>query len=432
MPGPSVTPAARDRRAIPVLMVAVGTASMSMYASWPIASIAAVRLSGDAWLAGVPGALGICGTSVGALVLGRLMARHGRRAGLRVGWGIGLAGAVVAIVAAATGSLAGLLVAMFGIGWGNAASVMARYAAGELASPQRRAAAIGAVVWAATFAAIAGPTLASAAGHAVYSTTSLPAATGAFVVAAAALVAALALTLALPASPRGDDERAHAAQGQGNRATHDEPAHAPRSEPRRRPVRTRIALISLLTCQAGMVMPMSVTPVHLDHHHASSGVVGAVMSSHFAGMFALAPLIGMLVDAAGAFAVMLGGVATLGAAGLLAATMAPGMDLSLPLLLLGVGWSGSFVAASSTIAASAPSGPGASARQGRIDAAVWATAAVASLGSGFVVQATSYATLGRATAGAAAMAIVVMAALHTLDARRPGRPPAQPERVDPG
>jgi MFS family permease len=118
-------------------------------------------------------------------------------------------------------------------------------------------------------------------------------------------------------------------------------------------------------------------------------------------MFAFSPLSGRLTDRFGANAMILVGFSVLAAAGVLSALIPEsGVGLALPMFLLGVGWNLGFVAGSSLLASEAPLGDRAR-LQGASDATVWATAAVASFSSGYVVATASYAFLAAIGAGVA-------------------------------
>ena len=64
---------------------------------------------------------------------------------------------------------------------------------------------------------------------------------------------------------------------------------------------------------------MTATPLHIHHHDHGLGVVGLVMSAHTLGMFALAPVVGWLVDRTGGMKVAMIGMGVLAAASLGAA-----------------------------------------------------------------------------------------------------------------
>ena len=84
-----------------------------------------------------------------------------------------------------------------------------------------------------------------------------------------------------------------------------------------------------------------------------------------------------------------------------------GVGLAIPMFLLGIGWNLGFVAGSSLLASEAPLGDRAR-LQGASDALVWATAAVASFGSGYVVATASFAFLAVIGAAVAVVLAVVV------------------------
>lgn len=63
--------------------------------------------------------------------------------------------------------------------------------------------------------------------------------------------------------------------------------------------RARYALLAILTAQIVMVSVMTMTPVHVIHQGGSVSVVGLTIGLHIAGMYALAPLVGLLADRMG-------------------------------------------------------------------------------------------------------------------------------------
>ena len=124
-----------------------------------VATIVAKDLLGSQVLAGAPGASVVLGAAMGAVLLSALMARRGRRVGLVAGYAVGVIGALVATAAIVTRSFPLLLFGTVLIGFGNAANQLSRYAAADMVPPERRASAIGLVVWAATIGSVVGPWL---------------------------------------------------------------------------------------------------------------------------------------------------------------------------------------------------------------------------------------------------------------------------------
>jgi MFS family permease len=161
-----------------------------------------------------------------------------------------------------------------------------------------------------------------------------------------------------------------------------------------------------------MTLVMTMTPYHLHAEGHGLETVGLVISAHTFGMFAFSPISGRLTDRFGANAMVLAGFSVLATSGLLAALMPEsGAGLAIPMLLLGVGWNLGFVAGSSLLASEAPLGDRAR-LQGASDAVVWATAAVASFSSGYVVANASYAFL--AVIGAAVAILLGLAVIREL------------------
>jgi MFS family permease len=112
-------------------------------------------------------------------------------------------------------------------------------------------------------------------------------------------------------------------------------------------------------------------------------------------MFALAPLSGLIVRRLGHLPTIFLGTGVLVIAALLAALAPPERAemLFVALFLLGWGWNLGFVAGS-TLLTSAVEPAERTRVQGAADAVIWTTSAVASLGSGLVVAAAGYTTLG--------------------------------------
>ena len=94
-----------------------------------------------------------------------------------------IAGAVLAVFAAAHSSLPLLLVGLFAFGAATACGLQARYAAADLALPEHRGRALSLVVWATTLGSVVGPNLAGP-GADLGRRLGLPALGGAFAVSA--------------------------------------------------------------------------------------------------------------------------------------------------------------------------------------------------------------------------------------------------------
>lgn len=398
-------------RALATYFTAAALTSIAYIATFTLASLAAPEMTGSASSSGWPSAIAVAGTALAASLLSSVMARRGRRAGIVLGISVAVAGGALAVVAVTAASVVLLLIASALVGFGNAALNLSRYAAADLFPVDRRAGALGFVVWGSTIGAVVGPNLVAPAG-AVASTFDLLPLAGGFAMAFVFLVAALGVASLGPRAPI----QPHL----------DEPTRAigqRQTSQRRllgelvRSARGRTALIALVTSQLVMTLIMTMTPYHLHAEGHGLETVGFVISAHTFGMFAFSPLSGRLTDRFGANAMILAGFSVLAAAGIIAAVNPDGgAGLALPLFLLGVGWNLGFVAGSSLLASEAPLGDRAR-LQGASDALVWATAATASFVSGYVVLSASYAFLAVLGAGVA----VVLSLVVVRDIRAVGR-----------
>jgi len=389
----------RSRR---TLVTGVALGSVGHIAAVTIATIAARDIAGSTTLAGAPGAAVVGGAALGSAFVGWLAARRGRRPALVAGYGLGVAGALVATAAVIMVSFPLLLIGTFFIGFGNSSNQASRYAAADLVAPERRATAISTVVWAATVGAVVGPNLVPIAGGLVASV-GLPVNAGPYLVPVVFVGAAALLThLLLRPDPF---ELAHAS----SRAAADA---APADDLRvilRRPI-VISALVALVIGQAVMTLIMTMTPLHMATHGHDLAAVGVVISAHTLGMFALAPISGRVTDRFGTVPVIFLGTAVLAASSALAAVAPPDNEaiLLVALFLLGWGWNLGFVAGSALLT----SGVSLVERariQGLTDALIWSAAAVASAGSGVVVATAGYATLGMLGVAFVLLPVLVLA-----------------------
>ena len=372
------------------LVAGVALGSTGHIAASTVSSIAAQHIAGSTAWTGVPGAATVLGAAAGAVALSQVMVRLGRRTGLAAGYGVGVSGAFVATLAVIAASLPLLLVGTVMIGFGNASNQLSRYVAADLFAPARRASAIGIVVWGATVGAVIGPNLAAPAG-ALATRLGLPELSGAYLVPVVFVGAAMLLTLV---SLRPDPYALADASSRHDHPTAERSTAASLAAVLRRPS-VPVAIVSLITVQVVMTLVMTMTPLHMTAHGHDLGAVGIVISGHTLGMFGLSPLSGRLTDRLGAIPVILAGMAVSAFAAVLAA-VAPadgGILLFVALFLLGYGWNLGYVAGSALLT----QGLSLAERtrvQGLTDGLIWSSAAAASLGSGVVVAAASYATLG--------------------------------------
>jgi MFS family permease len=410
------------RRTLWSLVAGVALGSTGHIAAVTVATIVARDIAGDTAWAGAPGATVVLGAAAGAVILSQVMVRSGRRTGLAVGYGIGVAGAFVATIAVVAASLPLLLAGTFLIGFGNASNQLSRYVAADLYPANRRASALGTVVWGATVGAVVGPNLVAPAAT-LAEALGLPGLAGAYLVPVVFVGVATLLTIL---SLRPDPYALADTTSLHDRAERDRGTATSLSSVIRRP-NVPVAIVALVTVQVVMVLIMTMTPLHMTDHGHDLGAVGLVISGHTFGMFGLSPLSGRLTDRIGSVPVILVGLVMTAVASIMAAAAPPdgGAILFLALFLLGYGWNLGYVAGSALLTQDLSLAER-TRLQGLTDGLIWSSAAAASLGSGVVVAAASYAALG--LLGAALVVVPVLLVVARRSAVREHAVAAQPGR----
>jgi MFS family permease len=379
------------RRTVATLVAGVALGSTGHIAAVTVATIVAAHIEGETTaLSGAPSATVVLGSAAGAVALSWLMVRRGRRFGLAAGYVTGVLGAIVATIAVIILSLPLLLIGTVLIGFGNSSNQLSRYVAADLATPDRRASAIGLVVWGATIGAVAGPNLAAPAGR-IALALGLPELTGPYLVPIVFVGAAAILSFTLlrpdPYALADDSSRHDGADGQRSVAVSVASVLSRPNVP--------VAMIALVAGQVVMVLIMTMTPLHMKAHGHDLASVGLVISGHTFGMFGLSPLSGRLTDRFGSVPVILTGLGVVAVSSVMAAAAPPngGALLFLALFLLGYGWNLGYVAGSALLT----TGLSLAERtrvQGLTDGLIWSSAAIASLGSGVVLAYAGFAMLG--------------------------------------
>ncbi len=342
-----------QRRTVGVLSGAVALAGLGVTVGITVGGLLAREVAGSDAAAGLGQTAGVLGAAVLAVPLARLSDRAGRRTGLAAGYAVAVGGAVVTVLAAVLESLPLLLAGLFAFGASTACGLQARYAAADLATPERRGRDLSLVVWATTVGSVLGPNLA-APGAGLGRALGLPALGGGFAVSAVVFLAVAAVLLA---GLRPDPLLLSRALRDG--AGSPSPARGRTREALRAVWSTpdgRLGLAAVVVSHAVMVGVMVMTPVHMGHaggHDDATTLrlVGLVISVHVAGMYLFSPLVGVLADRAGRRATVAAGGALLLAAAAIAGTAPPEAAgrLGVGLLLLGVGWSCGLIAGSTLV-----------------------------------------------------------------------------------
>jgi MFS family permease len=344
--------AAVQRRTVGVLSGAVALAGLGVTVGITVGGLLAREVAGTDSAAGLGQTAGVLGAAVLAVPLAALSDRRGRRAGLAAGYAVAVVGSVLAVVAAAVSSLPLLLGGLFAFGAATACGLQARYAAADLATPERRGRSLSLVVWATAIGSVLGPNLAGP-GDVLGRALGLPELGGTYVVSVAVFaVVAGGLLLALRPDPlllarrlgggAGTGRRPRGATAAALRAVWAEPGG-------------RLGVTAVVVSHAVMVGVMVMTPVHMGHAGGPPGatlrVIGLVISVHVAGMYLFSPLVGLLADRAGRRTTVALGGALLLLAAALAGTAPPGaaVQLGVGLFLLGLGWSCGLIAGSTLV-----------------------------------------------------------------------------------
>ncbi|MEV4710108.1 MFS transporter [Micromonospora sp. NPDC049374] len=454
---PDVAPI--QRRTLRLLFTTQVVGGIGVTIGIAVGALLAAEIAGTA-VAGLAQSAAVIGAALLAVPVTRIITGYGRRPGLAFAYVIGALGGALVVLAAATRSVPLLFLGMLLFGGGSAANLQARYAAVDLAKPDRRARQLSLIVWATTIGAVAAPNFAALADR----TTSgwgLPALSGPFAFSAVAFVLAAGVLLLwlrpdplltarrLAAARAGESEpipsgpppippeatpaaSALAPAGTVPAAAEPVAAPAPPARPgggmraawsvvRARPA-ARLGVAAVAVGHLVMVAVMAMTPVHLREYYAVDEVlpvVGLVLSLHIAGMYALAPVVGWLADRFGRRPVILGGIGTLLAACAVAGTAGHHTPrLTVGLILLGLGWSATMVAGSTLLSESVPDEVRPSA-QGLSDLLMGLAGALAGALSGFVMQLAGYPVL--TLLAAVAVAPLLALALRPVPVGAPDR-----------
>ncbi|MEN9803181.1 MAG: hypothetical protein RIS41_28 [Actinomycetota bacterium] len=368
-------------------------------------------LDQDTPWAGVATATVTIGTAVMSQTLSRYMQTAGRRPGLQTGYFLGALGCWVAAWGAQTGSLLVFLIGLFMFGNGQAANLLARYTATDLAEENERGQAMSRIVFSSTFGAVFGPLLVGPTQHIGQEWLGLEKYPGPFLLSGVFLFVAFVNTV-VRLRP---DPLQVAAQLRGTTIAASKPDLRIGSTLKsawESPM-ARLAILAMIVSQATMVAVMAMTPVHLKLH-GHEGVSPFVVSLHIAGMYAFSPWVGRYADKHGRLATINMAAVLLVAATLLSAVSGDVEQLLFPSLwLLGIGWNFGLIGGSSLlIDATEPSKRVAT--QGVADLMMSFCGGMAGFASGFIRKAIGYHLL---SAGATVAAGILLAAVYARKAR---------------
>ncbi|THA30382.1 MFS transporter [Streptomyces sp. A1277] len=336
---------------VPAFVAATtAVAGIGLAAGGTAGALLATELAGTASVAGLPVALHLGGSAVGALLVSHQAGRGHRGRGLALGLILGALGALAVVLAARQGSLAWMLAGSALLGTANSSIFLLRYTAAQAVPEGSRGRALGAVFLATAVGAVISPLLLGPSGLAARAA-GLPTLCGLYLVAIVAFGCS-ALMLAAGCSPRTPLlGRAAGVLASGTRPTRG----TVRLGAALREPAAVVALSALAGANFIMVGIMTITPVHLSRHGAGTGVVGSFVALHVVGMFAPAPLVGRLADRYGPVPVVLvGAVISLAACALGGFSTGPTTMTTAHLVLAGLGWNFGVVGASTLLTQAVP------------------------------------------------------------------------------
>lgn len=384
-----------------VLLLSQSLSSAGFIAAFTVNALVAVELTGRTAMAGVPGALYVLGQACGAMVWGFSMEWIGRRRSLALGQVLGVLGSALAMGAVVNRAFLVFLLALILVGMARSAVDLGRFAAAEVHQPAQRGRAISRVVLGSTVGAIFGPLLVGPTGRwameAGFSELAGPYGVG-FV---GLTVAALLISAGLRPDPREI----------GRELVRLRPESAPLQATRSlgeilRQPGVVVAVVSMVFAQLVMIVPMSITSVHMKAHQHPLTAVSLVISAHTLGMYAFSVLSGRMTDRWGRGPVIILGSGVLLLACLLAAPSVHLLPLMAALFLLGVGWNLAYVAGSTLLADQlSPRERGKT--QGVNDLLLNLASATSQVVSGMVYARGGFGIMGLAAAAAAAVPLTL-------------------------
>lgn len=320
-------------------------------ATLSVGALLTAELAGSEF-SGLAATMSTLGAAVWAMPLANLAARRGRRVALATGAALAISGAAIIILAAALASFWLLMGSLFLLGAASAVSLQARFAATDLPCKRATGKDLSLVVWATTVGAVIGPNL-FGPGEWLGNQLGMPDLTGPFVFT----VLAQLLSTTIFWFGLKPDPLIVAREVAGLKPTKKAASFKAAIDVIKRFPLAGYSVLTIALSHMVMVAVMSMTPVHLHTAGSDLAAVGFVISMHIAGMYAFAPVFGILTDKFGAIRVIIAGqviyLFSLIISGL-------GQDsywvVFVGLFLLGLGWSASTVSASALLSEILPTG----------------------------------------------------------------------------
>lgn len=274
------------------LFLSQSVVSAAVIATGTVNSIAGADLSGMIAWVGLPMAVLLLSGAVGSLAWGFLMERIGRHKGLIIGLLLGAGGGILAGAALWLETFPLFLAGMAMFGFGQAAMMLARFAAAEVHPLEKRGRAMATVVLGGTVGAIVGPLLVGPTGL-LASRFGFHELVGPY--GASILLFTIAAAIVLLWLRPDPSEIAKQLSLQEQQSQEKVEVIRPFRE-----ISTqsgvRIAILSMVIGQAVMIMVMVITSLHMRALGHPLSSIAIVISAHTFGMYAFPIINGRLVD----------------------------------------------------------------------------------------------------------------------------------------
>ena len=367
---------------------ALGGSNSSIVMS--VAALAAINFAPDSSAATLPTTAMIVGLALATSVATMIIYRLGRTRGLMLGAAIGIPAALTATLAVVLGHFYLFAAGLFLVGVSGAFMQQVRFAAADSVSPDLKSQAISWVLFGGVAAGFLGPQLSATAR------TWIPGAEYAasfLVIAALSAMSVLVLSrtrLAPTVVPGVDPGKARPLSQLLRRAEIVTPMIA---------AALSYALMTLIMVAAPLAM------VHLCGHSPTEAA-GAIQW-HVVAMFAPSFVTGAIIKRLGAPLVTAIGLLLIIAAAIVALNDISVVHFTAALILLGVGWNFGFIGSTSMLATSYR--PEEAAKVQAInEQVVFGSSAVASLGSGFLLQSLGWEAINIIAIPIATLAILLL------------------------
>jgi MFS family permease len=341
-----LSPESHQKKIVRVLGIAQVLNGIGVAGTVAAGSLLVSSITKSDGLSGLAQTTSVLGAAVMALPLARLTQSGGRRLALTFGYSVGVVGALLAIFGGTNRILFFMLLGAFMVGAASASGYQARFAAIDLATPEKRSKDLSYVVWGSTIGAVTGPNLMEPSGEFAASL-GLPKLVGPYFIAALTLfLSVVVIQLFLKPDPYLTANKAV----EGSSIKKRETTRSALAHIREYPL-ALFAIASVAIGHLAMVSIMVMTPVHMAHFDATLRIIGLVISVHVLGMYAFSPLVGAISDRIGRIKTIQIGIVILIASALISG-LAPHHDsftLGLGLFLLGLGWSFTLIAGSTLL-----------------------------------------------------------------------------------